>query len=127
MPKTPPKARTKVSRIVIACVVIAAIATAVIIAVVMFAARTHAPAGNMQTTFAGTFVCLPHKGDGLHTLECAYGLRTADDHYYALQFDPPFPTNIEIDKPVEVTGTLTTATNNNYDAIGSIKVQSYHY
>lgn len=36
-------------------------------------------------TLTGDIVCLPKKGDGPQTLECAFGLRTADGHYYALQ------------------------------------------
>jgi len=93
----------------------------------MLAARTQAPAGNAQTTLAGTFVCLPHKGDGPQTLECAYGLRTDDGRYYALQFDPPFPADIEMDKQVEIIGNLTTGADSKYDIVGTIKIQSYHY
>lgn len=127
MPKIP-VSQTKMSRIVIACLVIAALAVAVIIAVVMFAARTQAPAGNVQTMFSGKFVCLPHKKtDGPQTLECASGLKTNDGRYYALQFDPPFPGDIEMNKQVEITGILTIKTDAIYDIAGSIKVQSYHY
>ena len=34
---------------------------------------------------SGEIVCLPHKGDGPHTAECAFGLRTDDDTHYSLR------------------------------------------
>lgn len=39
-----------------------------------------------QVSLEGKLVCLPHKNtDGPQTLECASGLRTNDDKYYALK------------------------------------------
>lgn len=35
-------------------------------------------------TLSGEVVCLPHKGDGPHTMECAYGLRTDSGEHYAI-------------------------------------------
>lgn len=35
-------------------------------------------------TLSGEVVCLPHVGDGPHTMECAYGLKTDVGEYYAL-------------------------------------------
>lgn len=37
-----------------------------------------------RATLEGEVVCLPHVGDGPHTMECAYGLKTDADEYYAL-------------------------------------------
>src|SRR5690606_36000799 len=33
----------------------------------------------------GTIACLPHKGDGPHTMECAFGLYAEDGYYYGLR------------------------------------------
>lgn len=49
-------------------------------------------------TLSGEVVCLPHKGDGPHTMECAYGLKTDAGEHYALdlaamsQQHPPLET-----------------------------------
>lgn len=128
MPKAPSVPQTKNSRVIAACIVIAVLATAVVIAIVMLAGRTQAPASTIQTTLTGEFVCLPHKNtDGPQTMECAYGLQTEDNRYYALQFGDTFPTDIEMNKRVEVTGTLTTGTDSIYNITGTVKVESYHY
>lgn len=38
-----------------------------------------------EVTISGSFACLPHQNPGeVQTLECAYGLQTADGGYYAL-------------------------------------------
>ncbi|MBX4192086.1 hypothetical protein KW798_01220 [Candidatus Parcubacteria bacterium] len=56
--------------------------------------RDIEPAGNSGNgngeegttmAFSGTLTCLPHKGTGPHTMECAYGLKADDGSYYALQ------------------------------------------
>jgi len=49
-------------------------------------------------TLSGEIVCLPHRGDGPHTLECAMGLKTDVGEHYALdltamsQEHPPLDT-----------------------------------
>lgn len=37
-----------------------------------------------RATLEGEVTCLPHVGDGPHTMECAYGLKTDAGEYYAL-------------------------------------------
>lgn len=37
-----------------------------------------------RATLSGEVVCLPHAGDGPHTMECAYGLKTDAGEHYAL-------------------------------------------
>lgn len=37
-----------------------------------------------RATLEGEVVCLPHVGDGPHTMECAYGLKTDVGEHYAL-------------------------------------------
>lgn len=40
---------------------------------------------NNTITITGTFTCLPHKNtSGPQTMECAFGLKADDGHYYAL-------------------------------------------
>lgn len=37
-------------------------------------------------TLTGEMECLPHVGDGPHTMECAIGMRTDSGEHYALDF-----------------------------------------
>jgi hypothetical protein len=37
-----------------------------------------------RATLQGEVVCLPHVGDGPHTMECAYGIKTDAGEYYAI-------------------------------------------
>ncbi len=37
-------------------------------------------------TLSGEVVCLPYRGDGPHTMECAIGLRTDVGEHYVLDF-----------------------------------------
>ncbi len=59
----------------------------------------------------GEMVCLPHKNtDGPQTLECAFGLKGTNGHYYALRdSDPTYKniSNVQMGIEVEVTGTFT--------------------
>lgn len=127
MPKSQNSPRPKRTLILVSCTVIVLLASAVIITVLLLGARTQAPAGNVQTTLTGEFVCLPHKDtSGAQTLECAFGLLTNDNRYYALQF-VAHPNDIQMNKRVEVAGTLTTGIDSNYNVVGSIKVESFHY
>lgn len=38
-----------------------------------------------KVTMTGEIACLPKKGPGPHTMECAIGLKGADGRYYALK------------------------------------------
>lgn len=56
----------------------------------------------MGVSLTGEIVCLPHKGDGPHTLECAYGVRDDDDNHYLLidirpRHMPETGTRVQID------------------------------
>ncbi len=127
MPKSQNTPRPRRTLILMSCAVIVLLASAVIVTILLLGARTQAPAGNVQTTLTGEFVCLPHKDTGgPQTLECAYGLLTNDNRYFALQF-ASHPNDIAMNKRVEVTGILTTGTDSIYNIVGSVKVESYHY
>ena len=61
------------------------------------------PVEPYQTTLTGTYICLPHTDtSGPQTLECAFGLHTADNKYYALDFNmlssgvPNIPMNTQV-------------------------------
>ena len=89
-----------------------------------------------QVTLSGTSVCLPHRDtSGFHTMECAYGLKTADGSHYALDLSVPrqnffmdFPTHEE----VTLKGTLVPLkdiderTWDTYDIVGQLRVTSIH-
>ncbi len=77
-----------------------------------------------ETTLTGKITCLPHKGDGPHTMECAFGLVTAEGNHYALQnlWDVA-PTITDTEVRVRVTGVVSTpAANEKYDIVGVVKV-----
>ena len=77
-----------------------------------------------QVSLVGKLVCLPHKNtDGLQTLECASGLRTNDDKYYALkgslgEFDSGR------DQTVIVEGTLEGNETDKYKSEGTVVLGS---
>lgn len=80
-----------------------------------------------EVTLVGSIVCLPHKGDGPHTLECAYGFRADNGNHYALHnlFDGPWPWHLDVGDRARVEGTLTApAANEKYDIVGVIDVES---
>jgi hypothetical protein len=63
-----------------------------------------------EAQLEGSVVCLPHKDtSGPQTLECAFGLQTAENEYYALdangQNPPPFNTG----QRIRATGIITPA------------------
>lgn len=66
-----------------------------------------APGGNdkMAVSLEGEMVCLPHKGDGPHTLECAFGVRDDEGNYFGLIDTRPQQTP-EADVRVKVDGVL---------------------
>lgn len=85
------------------------------------------------TTLRGVFACLPHKGDGPSTLECAYGMKAQNGSYYALDFsDTPVSSfDLPMDTLYSVTGLLVPiemiSSNQwqSYDIRGIMKVSSY--
>lgn len=87
------------------------------------------PAGGTMTT-RGEIVCLPKRGTGAQTMECAIGLRGEDGNYYALQnlfeHDPTYKYS-QTGMTVEVSGTITYEEKlgpdgNPYDIIGVISI-----
>lgn len=75
-------------------------------------------------TFTGTIACLPKPGNGPHTMECAMGLQTDDDTYYALKNNPKPET--AVNTHVRVKGIVGQPTNNeSYDIDGTIDVESF--
>ena len=77
-------------------------------------------------TLSGEITCLPHRGDGPTTLECAFGLRGDDGKYYGLRgiAQERFVSGeIDVGKRVRVSGTLVLPeTNERYDIVGRIDV-----
>lgn len=65
----------------------------------------------------GTTTCLPKKGDGPHTMECAIGLKAVNGNYYSFETEGYPDTN----QKVTVSGKLTPAEpNTTYDIVGVI-------
>ena len=65
--------------------------------------------GPYQVTMQGTITCLPHRGTGPSTLECAYGLKTPNGDYYGLDagaLAPNTVTTYNVGTPVILQGTL---------------------
>jgi hypothetical protein len=86
-------------------------------------------------TTEGTFFCLPHKNTtGPQTMECAFGMKTAEGKNYALDLSAvnsqpiDLPTN---GKKFSVVGTISPITTadggswQNYDVVEVINVKSY--
>jgi len=77
--------------------------------------------------YTGKVVCLPKKGDGPHTLECAIGLQTDDGKYYVVKESdasraPGRISTYATDSRVVVTGTLSAPSDGQYDAAGVITI-----
>jgi len=74
----------------------------------------------------GVITCLPHKGDGPHTLECAFGLKADDGAHYGLSnLWTVAPELTETDVAVRVSGTFVNVLpDEKYDIQGYIDVQS---
>lgn len=80
-----------------------------------------------QVTVTGTVVCLPKKGPGPHTLECAYGLRAENGQHYGLSnlFTGQWPWPLDTGDRARITGTLRAPeANTSYDIVGTIEVES---
>ena len=79
-----------------------------------------------EVSMTGTIVCLPHKGNGPSTAECAYGLQTADGKYYSLMhlWDKAPDLN-DTQAKAEIVGVLSNPTaDEKYDIVGVIDVHS---
>lgn len=83
-------------------------------------------------TVNGEIVCLPKKGTGSQTLECAIGLKGLDGRYYDLKnlfkIDPEYKFSV-IGLRVEVSGMFNSEEmkafdRNKYDIVGAIDVTS---
>lgn len=85
-----------------------------------------------QIRISGEISCLPKRGSGAQTMECAIGLKDQEGKYYALknlsQYDPDYRLAAGGTK-VEVSGLLTPedlsgSDGNRYDIDGTIEVSS---
>ena len=90
------------------------------------AQRLHAPTTTSgAVSIAGSLGCLPHKGSGPQTLECAYGLKTDDGAWYALSLPDGNLYEYTSKERLMITGTLTPAdTDETYDIVGTIAVDT---
>ncbi|RYF28862.1 MAG: hypothetical protein EOO17_03790 [Chloroflexi bacterium] len=70
-------------------------------------------------TIGGEIVCLPHKGNGPSTQECAIGLRDNDGYFYGLKNSSFYETGTK----VNVTGVVQDVPEaNTYDIVGIIAI-----
>lgn len=92
---------------------------------------SRAPASG-PITVVGEITCLPKKGTGKQSLECAFGLKALDGHYYGLKnlfkLDPEYKFSVG-GLRVEVSGTfkpeeMKGPDGNKYDVVGIIDVIS---
>lgn len=87
------------------------------------------PGRQEQVTVTGEIDCLPKKGSGAQTMECAIGLRGADGQYYALKYQDGCdrePRFCVVGVPFVVSGifSLGAPADSTYDIVGSIEVTS---
>lgn len=76
-----------------------------------------------QVTLSGIVVCLPHKGPGPHTKECAIGLMTPDGTHYGLDFSGTADTAVSVADRASFTGYLTPPpSDGKYDIAGTLGV-----
>jgi hypothetical protein len=86
-----------------------------------------APEGPEQVSITGTIVCLPKKGPGPHTMECAYGLRADTGAHYGLRnlFTGPWPWPLDTGDRARITGVVVPPEpNTSYDIVGVIEVSN---
>lgn len=77
---------------------------------------------NQEVRVKGEIVCLPKKGDGPQTLECAFGLKALDGKHYGL-LNSQNPLLVQTGEVVVVKGLLEPADpNTSYDIAGNINV-----
>ncbi len=82
--------------------------------------------GQGSISIKGVVLCLPHKDtSGPQTLECAFGLKDENGHYYGLKdSDPEYKNvgNLPMNEQVEVTGSFKKETSTTYPTVGTIEV-----
>ena len=78
-----------------------------------------------EVSLEGTAVCLPHKNtEGLQTLECAVGIKTADGTFYGVSGDTSnvLAKNTGTNKKVRITGKIEPSTDTIYNITQLIAV-----
>ena len=95
---------------------------------------TSASTGGQTVSMTGTYVCLPHKNTGgIQTMECAFGMKSTDSKFYALDTSMDRSDAMETIKTqdtIKVEGTLVPiediSTNQwqKYDIKGIIRVNT---
>lgn len=120
---------TKRSVIALSAVCAAAVVSlAIVISYIVTITPKQPPSSTSPTvvTLTGTLVCLPHKGDGPHTLECTVGLKGDDGRYYALREMPKEAQSEGVQTKMSITGQLTPPkADESYDIAGEVKVETY--
>jgi hypothetical protein len=78
-----------------------------------------------SATLTGTIECLPHKGDGIHTMECAIGLKGDDGKHYALTM-LDYPNQADVGDRVTLIGAMvaTDELHQQYDIAGTFQVDT---
>jgi hypothetical protein len=83
------------------------------------------------TVLRGTITCLPHKGSGAQTMECAIGLEDAAHKYYALDTSllkenkimmAPTGSTVALEGLLTYANTLNSDTWQRYDIVGILRV-----
>ncbi len=89
--------------------------------------QNNEPPKKEAVSVEGEVVCLPHKDNNTqHTLECAVGIKTAEEKHYGLSTnDSTSPLTMGVGKKAKVNGTLEPAGDTKYDIKGIIAVESY--
>lgn len=81
-----------------------------------------------RVALKGQIVCLPHKNtEGPQTMECAFGLKTEQGAYYALEAASTSQSelfSIPTNTSVEVSGNLQSETSDIYQSTGKITVET---
>lgn len=123
----------------IAAVVAAVFVAALVLSIAAVTSRNGAtpadegrpPTSGQTITVEGEYVCLPKSGDGPHTMECAFGLRTDDGEHYGIGFEDIIEestihpgTDYAIGDQLRVTGTFHEVENSIYDSLGTIEAES---
>lgn len=112
---------------IVALIAIITASAAIIAAILLLQPQSTQEPQGKAVKVTGTIACLPHKGaaDGRpHTLECAIGIKTTDNKFYALEELPE--KYLVGNQTITIEGTIdqTNAANyNKYDIAGVIKIQ----
>lgn len=89
------------------------------------------PVSGTETTIEGTVVCLPHLDtDDPQTLECAFGLKTGENTYYALRTQTStseLSSSAGSDRTVRVTGSIKYEPSDTYKSSGTLTVDSFEF